>query len=233
MSASSSVERVDRLAARLSAPRLGPYLQAAGGSTRLALRLYRWNIELSAATYEVLHLTEVTLRNAIDEQLRRWNTSQKCADHTATHQSEWLLDPSPLLSRLAGTDINRARERLSRATPAGTVIGHDDVLAALGFGTWRYLLPDRDRGRQRLWEGAIQYAFPHRSTEPRILTYQADVVYRLRNRIAHLEPIGKPAHVLASFDSMRAIIRAIDPVVEEWMTSWQRVSSVLRLDPRR
>lgn len=233
MPADAANDRFDRIAGSLSAPRLGPYLQAAQGSTRLGLQLYRWNIELSAAAYEVLHLTEITLRNALDEQLRPWNASQKHADKTSAYGSEWLLDPSPLITRLSGTDISRARERLSRTRPARTAVSHDDVLAALGLGTWRYLLPDRDQGRRRLWSEALRFAFPHLGTTPRMLTTQVNTAYRLRNRIAHLEPIGKPAYVLASFNSMRAIIQAIDPVVDEWMTSWQRVTAVLRLDPRR
>ncbi|MEU5137434.1 hypothetical protein [Streptomyces californicus] len=51
-----------------------PY-QAAAGSRRAAVDLYRWNITASAAVYEGLHLLEVVLRNAIHDQLVLWHQS--------------------------------------------------------------------------------------------------------------------------------------------------------------
>ncbi|RAN71124.1 hypothetical protein B5P43_34320 [Bacillus sp. SRB_336] len=59
-----SVEAI--LLRRLSPPRLAPYLDTAG-SLQGAVRLYRWNVELSGAVYEALHIFEVVLRNAMDE----------------------------------------------------------------------------------------------------------------------------------------------------------------------
>lgn len=37
------------VAAKISAPRLTPYLAATEGNVRRALRLYQWNVELSGA----------------------------------------------------------------------------------------------------------------------------------------------------------------------------------------
>ncbi len=64
----------DTVAAHLSAPRLEPYL-AAAGSVSGALRLYRWNLELSGAIHDSLGVVEVAMRNSIDAQLRMWNRS--------------------------------------------------------------------------------------------------------------------------------------------------------------
>lgn len=64
----------DTVAAHLSAPRLEPYL-AAAGSISGALRMYRWNLELSGAIHESLGVVEVVMRNSIDAQLRMWNRS--------------------------------------------------------------------------------------------------------------------------------------------------------------
>jgi len=44
--------------AALSTPRLTPFRLAADGDDELALRLYQWNVELSSACYEVLHVLE-------------------------------------------------------------------------------------------------------------------------------------------------------------------------------
>jgi hypothetical protein len=37
------------------------------------------------------------------------------------------------------------------------VPGHPDVLAQLSFGTWRFLLPSNDPGRELLWNQAINF----------------------------------------------------------------------------
>ncbi|MDN6300484.1 MAG: hypothetical protein L0J68_09415 [Micrococcaceae bacterium] len=55
---------------RLGRERLSPYLGATGGGLQAEITLYRWNIDLSGAVYQTLHLFEVFLRNALDEQLR-------------------------------------------------------------------------------------------------------------------------------------------------------------------
>ena len=70
-----------------------------------AIRLYRWNIDLSGAVYEALHVFEVVLRNALDEQLRSWNASQPDPSTGRFHSPDWLIDPSALLLRIAGRDI--------------------------------------------------------------------------------------------------------------------------------
>ena len=62
----------------LATARLAPYLAAVDGNRRQAIRLYQWNIALSGAVYEALHVVEVVLRNAIDAQLCAWNAGRRC-----------------------------------------------------------------------------------------------------------------------------------------------------------
>jgi len=158
----------------LSRPRLTPYLVASRGKEREALKLYQWNIDVSGATYEALHMFEVFLRNAMDTELRPWNQAQ--TDDIGRHHSlEWLLDPARLLKRLVGANLERAKTQAQTAKrsqmPRGNQITHDDVLAQLSFGTWRYLLPDRDPGRQLLWTDALYRAFPNLCGSPNELLF--------------------------------------------------------------
>lgn len=53
----------------LSEPRFATYLQHCGNDQHLALELYKWNLELSAALIVPLHLLEVTIRNSVVECL--------------------------------------------------------------------------------------------------------------------------------------------------------------------
>lgn len=223
------------IAAALSVPRLGPYLAATGGYVQDALRLYEWNVELSGAVYEVLHIVEVVLRNAIDRQLAAWNVTQADASTGRQHAAGWLMDPSRLLVRLLGQDLVKARDRARTAVregkPGGRTAGHDDVLAQLTFGTWRYLLPGRDPGRQYLWRNTVHLAFPYLASTPATLVSKVDGIYRLRNRVAHFEPVLRGGVVRAEFNNMRAVLGAIDPHVEGWFVSNQRVTHVLRSRP--
>jgi len=210
-------------------------LAATNGNQKDALRLYQWNVDLSGAVYEALHMFEVILRNSMDQQLCTWNATQLERGTGRVHSSDWLMDPSHLLRRLTGDDItkanNRAHSALRSGKPGGRRPGHPDVLAQISFGTWRFLLPDRDAGRQLLWSQALQHAFPHLTEKPADLVTRVNGVYRIRNRVAHLEPLLKSGVVRREYNSMRSVLRAIEPVCEEWFTSRQRVTSTLRTRP--
>lgn len=227
--------RTADIAARLSQPRLKPYLLAVGGNVKSALRLYHWNVEISGAVYESLHLFEVVLRNALDERLGPWNATQTGPSTGRQHSANWLLDPSHLLHRLAGDDIERATRRARNALRTGRrggrIPGHADVLAQLSFSTWRFLLPDRDPGRQLLWHQALSAAFPHLAVPEQSLVQTVNDIYRLRNRVAHLEPLLKSRIVRDRFRDMRSVLAAIDPVVEQWFISRQRITATLKAKP--
>ncbi|HZX04383.1 hypothetical protein [Kribbella sp.] len=220
------------VAAKISGPRLSPYLTAMEGNVRRALSLYQWNVELSGSVYECLHRFEVILRNALDEQLRSWNALQRDRETGRTHSADWLLDPARLLGRLAGDDIRKAGRRAQTALRgAGRPPGHPDVLAQLSFGTWRFLLPDNDPGRQHLWNKALAAAFPRLSGAPSDLVDHVDHIYKLRNRVAHLEPLLNSGMVADRLDRMRTVLLAIDPALEAWFVSRQRVTATLKLKP--
>lgn len=231
--ASQPDPRTVAVSASLSRPRLAPYLAVSGNNLRDALRLYQWNIDISGAVYESLHVFEVILRNAMDPQLRTWNARQVNADTGAGHDLDWIMDPAPLLQRLVGRDIQRARTYAARALGRGDrQPSHDDVLTQLSFGTWRFLLPDSDPGRKLLWEQALQDAFPHLDTKPAVLVKEVSGIYTIRNRVAHLEPLLRPNIVWHEFKAMRSVLRAIDPVLEEWFVSRQRITPLLKQRPR-
>ncbi|MBT2597839.1 hypothetical protein [Arthrobacter sp. ISL-72] len=130
------IERV--LQHRISPERLAPYIRETP-TLHEAIRLYRWNIDLSGAVYEALHVFEVVLRNALDEQLCIWNASQPDPETGRLHSSDWLIDPSALLLRIAGRDIPDAGRRALKSTkrrPHGQREPlHEDILAAMSFGT--------------------------------------------------------------------------------------------------
>ncbi|MFJ4207938.1 hypothetical protein ACIPY2_05665 [Paenarthrobacter sp. NPDC089675] len=219
---------------RISPERLAPYIRETP-TLHEAIRLYRWNIDLSGAVYEALHVFEVVLRNALDHQLCRWNASQPNPETSRLHSSDWLIDPSALLLRIAGRDIPDAKRRALKSTkrrPEGHREPlHEDILAAMSLGTWRFILPGRrDAGKQRLWDEALCKAFPHLRRTPRELERAVEGVYHLWNRIAHLEPVIN-SNVPAQLVNMRTVIGAIDPQLLSWFTSTERISTALTTRP--
>ena len=182
--------------------------------------------------YECLHRFEVILRNALDEQLSRWNATQRDRQTGQVHSSDWLMDPARLLHRLVGDDIRKATRRAQVARRGtGTPPGHPDILAQLSFGTWRFLLPDKDPGRQLLWNKTLAAAFPKLAGAPSDLVDHVDHIYKLRNRVAHLEPILNSGIVADRLGRMGTVLLAIDPALEAWFVSRQRVTATLRTRP--
>lgn len=172
------------------------------------------------------------LRNALDEQLCGWNSLQRDRRTGRPHPRAWLLDPARLLQRLVGDDIRKATRRAQSALRgAGRPPGHPDILAQLSFGTWRFLLPDNDPGRQHLWHKALAAAFPSLAGSPADLVDHIDNIYRLRNRVAHLEPLLSSGMVGDRFARMRTVLPAIDPALETWFVSRQRVTAMLKTKP--
>lgn len=219
----------------ISPPRLGPYLDAAGGNRKQAIQLYYWNIGLSGAVYESLHFFEVVLRNAIDAQLSAWNATQN-SPSGGTHDPDWLTDPSQLLFKLTqqGKDIKEATGRAQKATRTRTErMGHADILAQMSFGTWKFLLPDQTPGRMLLWKDALVLAFPHNSRPEKAITKDVAGIHLLRNRVAHLEPLLNTPSVHVQYLSMRRVLAAIHPLMEQRFVSTQRITAHISQRPGR
>ncbi len=173
------------LHAALSPARLQPYLDACAGDGALALRLYEWNIVVSAAFWEVVAVTEVAMRNVMHDQL------------TAAYGAHWYDDLGIVDDRSLQV-IHEAKRRAARGTPRGTTPTPGKVVSEMSFGAWVSLL---DRGgystaaRRRLhyhdtlWLPALQQAFPAGPGHQRKTNRGLRVVQSLRNRIGHHEKI--------------------------------------------
>jgi hypothetical protein len=64
----------------------------------------------------------------------------------------------------------------------------------------------------------VSHAFPHAPRRPQaaVLDRQLDRIIKLRNRIAHHEPIGSLADVSAVIDDVLAIGSWISPAMADW-----------------
>lgn len=159
---------------------------------------------MSGAMYEALHIFEIILRNAMDQQIGIWNVSQGSG-------AAWLLNPDRRLEKLLDSrSLSKAQTRARQAAlRGGRSVTHDDVLAQMTFGTWRYLLPSHSMiAKQRLWDDAVHKAFPHWYGTWESLVDKVELIHQLRNRVAHLESMHTQ-DLRAVRRAMRQVSRAV------------------------
>ena len=204
---------------RLSIERLRPYRVEVGGDLQRAVALYEWNATTSAAFFEVLGHFEVILRNSLHEQLTIW--------HAATGRlGQWYDDPAQLFDQRGRSDILKAREALASS---GDVEVPGKVVAELSFGFWRFLLDKRYQAT--IWAPCLQKAFPHLQPRRRVdVSNPVADMNRLRNRIAHHEPIhGVPLG--ERHEALLQVAGYIDPGIRAWLSSLSQVRALLASRP--
>lgn len=166
----------------MSIARMSRYLNACNGNSLKAMTLYRKNLQLSQEMFTLVSCFEVALRNAIDK-------------HYLNHfGNDWLRDsarPNGIFSnrqcRITSQIITDEVNKLNRQYT------HGKLVAALGFGFWRFLFSAHQyrAGGQNLLS-----IFPLKPSSSRTFQYNAayifnelDKINEVRNRIAHHEPI--------------------------------------------
>lgn len=211
----------DAVRRSLSEERLHTFDCAVAGSTGCTpLELYMWNARISAAFMVPLHMCEVVTRNAVSDALTRihgprWPWIQGFEDSL----------PSPASGYDARRELRRAAARsCSTAT----------LIPTMSFVFWQKMFTHRFDAR--LWSRCGHQVYPGMDRRLPLHRFRADMHYdleqirRLRNRIAHHEPIFGRALV----DDLAAIQRVVGlrcPRTAVWMDSHDIVKPLLRNRP--
>ena len=168
-----------------SAKRMQKYVLACGGDTRRAMTLYRYNLKLSQEMFTLVSCFEVALRNRIDKQM------------VAHLGNDWLRDailPNGVLyydRRVENTRkiIEKAYNGLMREGN----YSHSKLLSEMEFGVWKYMFSN---AAYALMGQRLLHIFPNKPRSSRQHRYdntyifqELDYINKLRNRIAHHEPI--------------------------------------------
>ena len=168
----------------MSSKRMRRYVNACGGDTRKAMALYRYNLRLSQEMFTIISCYEVALRNAIDKVL------------SDTLGADWIRDSimpggifdSPIFS---GT-TRIMRKAYSELLSTGTY-SPSKLLSAMEFGIWKYLFSSTE---YRATGKSLLRVFPQKPKSTVSMHYdnsyifnELDSINRLRNRIAHHEPV--------------------------------------------
>ena len=196
----------------ISPERFGTYLKLAAGDRHQALQLYARNAAVGAAFHGPLQSLEVTLRNAIDEAM------------AAAYRSFWF--DSPVLMDAERKSIVRASESLRREGKPRT---SGDVIATVSLGFWVALL--NKRYDATLWRTVLHECFDPTPARARLHS-QLDSLRRLRNRIAHHEPILE-RNLRKDHDHILHILGLLSPPTVRWVEHHSRVLEVLAQPSRR
>jgi len=172
--------------------------------------LYDWNARVSAAFFESIHYLEVGLRNAMDDAV------------SAVFGTAWLVPTS-----LALTPRSRKAVAIALTHAGGPAASHGKIVAELPFGFWWSLVADEYN--RRLWQPALQHAFEGK-VRRRKLHAELDDLRRLRNRIAHHEPIHT-RDLEADFVRVIDIASRIGATLGRHIAATSRVHHLLAADP--
>jgi hypothetical protein len=211
-----SAAQITALTDAISTARLSTYLRRSHGNVRRALDLYEWNIRAGAALYPILHVNEVALRNTINGAL----VSQFGADWP---YARGFLRSLPGLERTTFEKCIRKLENTLRKSRVST----DDVVAAQTYWFWVTLLTARFE--KRIWSREFAAAFP--SAPARVdresVHVRADTIRRLRNRIAHWEPL-LDVDLAGAYQRVASVVRWVSPETAVWMAErWPLPPDVL------
>lgn len=214
---------IDAVRAALSPARLGSYEMAAGvvaDDDPAALVLYAWNAEVSGALLAPLHVCEVVIRNAVADALE------------AVYGKSWPWSasferslPDPPVGYSPRKDLRSAR-KYEEAT--------GKVIPELTFVFWQKMFTGRHDAR--LWAPHLKRVFPGipcKGTigERRHAIYSdLEQVRKLRNRIAHHEPIfGRTLG--DDYRRIRDLVAYRCAITAEWLHQNQTATKLIQGKP--
>lgn len=207
------------VAATISAPRIGTYQAAVSGDLATAVALYGWNARISTALMLPAHFAEVAVRNVVDDALTvvygpRWPWEPTFVRSLPNHTGPFYSPKSDLLSV-------RGREPTT-----------GKVIAELKFVFWQNMFTARHD--IRVWDAQINTLLPGATSTPqqtRLRVYNdLEVIRKLRNRIAHHEPIFRRN----LYDDLARMLDLVDlrsSPTGIWVRAMQDASTVLAQRP--
>lgn len=168
----------------MSPKRIRRYVNACSGDTRKAMTLYRYNLKLSLEMFSVISCYEVALRNAIDMNMTK---------HFGPH---WLRDsilPGGIFDNPVFSGTSRIIKKVYADLMGTGRYSPSKMISAMEFGVWKYLFSATE---YRATGRTLLQVFPNKPKSSPKNQYnnlyvfnEMDAINRLRNRIAHHEPV--------------------------------------------
>ena len=206
----------------ISAPRFATYLQAMGNNRKNALELYEWNLDVSSAFIVPLQVCEVAVRNGIAEAIE------------AVHGANWprangfirsLPRPKKKFHYNPAYDLQICDRNLPTT---------GKIIAELKFAFWENIFTVGQDGR--IWNAHFRTFFPGAPVTQTIPNCRAQAyndlqhIRKLRNRIAHHEPIFT-RNLADDYQRIHDMIAWRSPTAAAWMDGKQTVMTLIAQKP--
>lgn len=216
-------DQLSSIRAALSEPRFATYYAKAGWHEEYAIALYLYNARLAKAFLFPLHVVEVSLRNAVDRMLvyrfgPAWHVDANLRNGALfTAETEVALEKA----------ISRAEREVNRA---GLEVGRGAVVAELTFDFWSNLLR---QNYADLWRANLRMVFPNlrNGMKRHDVQVAGKAVNRLRNRVAHHEPL-LDVNVPEAMSQIFSLLEWQCAKTASWVRHHTTVSTIVRSRPR-
>ncbi|GIU51189.1 hypothetical protein TUM4438_39940 [Shewanella sairae] len=202
----------------LSVSRLSTYrnaIRAAHGQDCLktSISLYEWNADLSAHFLVAIHIYEFTLRNAISEAI------------SLRYGADWPINvtfqnslPAWQKSELLGLDEVINYQSIGKVLPELRPFWFENML--------------RQANDLRIWAPFIHQVFPYADgiTPQQVRSSLKDGCFKirkLRNRIAHHEPIFKQTTLQQAYPLITEAIQWRCQDTKRWLDKIERITPLL------
>lgn len=186
-----------------------------------ALELYAWNAAVSGAFMMPLHICEVSLRNAVSDALE------------AVYGPQWPWEavfeyslPSKQRAYSPKRDLISARDSL-------TTVGQ--VIPELKFAFWQHMFTGRHD--TRLWNAHLLTVMPNLDATQPVSDLRLNIhgsletIRRLRNRIAHHEPIFSH-DLVGAYKKILELVAFRCATTAKWLEENQKVMEIIALQPQ-
>jgi hypothetical protein len=188
----------------LSTMRLSPYQRRVSKTTEV-LAAYEQNVRLLMALYPILQQFEVIFRNQIERIL------------IADHGTQWYINPSftKTLDSWATGELSKSIAKLKKDKKT---IHSGAVVAESTFGFWTNFLSVHYN--HTIWFPHDRNIFPFATTSQRTIKQirqDFDTIRKLRNRVAHHEPIWHDPDLLLKYQSIMQLLGWMNPHVTLWL----------------
>lgn len=219
----SAIPPNEAIKAALTAPRMLTYEVATTAPDNLqgALNLYAWNAQVSAAMLAPLHILEVVVRNCVSDAI------------AAVYGSNWPWSPGFEASLpTPHPGVYSARRDLQAARAGVNTVGR--VIPELKFIFWQSMFTSRND--HRLWKPHLRAVMPFlnpaaTASQHRAMIYaELEQLRKLRNRIAHHEPIIT-RNLADDFQKIQDLIAFRCPVTALWMVQTQAAQALILTKP--
>lgn len=212
----------------LSKPRLNRFLVACDGSAVKAQKLYGINLRVAGATYPLLNLFEIFLRNAVTAQISNFFNDP---DWIINQQNGFMNNPSLSKSKyFIKKSVQQAQFIIQRK---GGAVTPGNIIAEQSFGFWTSLFEPH---HFRLVGGAPLTCFVNKpaTINRSVLAAKLDGVRNFRNRIYHNEPVCFKGSIIdfsdteAIWKDIQDMLYWIDPELTAFVTQFEEVGQKIQ-----